>query len=102
MPWSARFTEPIILPDGRKLLTLRGAATYITELPTAEHDVGSFGDQGSRVNSRDKRPNPRTANQSGKTSTSSQPNLPLKHWPLVGDGLCGSAVTFHSDRPPPV
>jgi hypothetical protein len=30
MPWSARFDEPIILPDGRQLQTLRGAATYIT------------------------------------------------------------------------
>jgi hypothetical protein len=29
----------IILPDGRKLKTLREAAPYITELPKAEHDV---------------------------------------------------------------
>jgi hypothetical protein len=35
MPWSKRFYDPIILPDGRKLLTLRDAATYITELPKA-------------------------------------------------------------------
>lgn len=28
MPWSARFADPIILPGGRKLLTLRDAATY--------------------------------------------------------------------------
>jgi hypothetical protein len=31
--WSARFFDSIILPDGRKLITLRDAATYITELP---------------------------------------------------------------------
>jgi hypothetical protein len=37
--WSARFDEPIILPDGRKLKTLRDAATYITGLPKAEHDA---------------------------------------------------------------
>lgn len=29
MPWSARFVDPIILPGGRKLLTLRDAATFI-------------------------------------------------------------------------
>jgi hypothetical protein len=29
----------IILPDGRKLLTLRDAAEYITALPKAEHDA---------------------------------------------------------------
>ena len=34
-----RFYEPIVLPDGRKLLTLRDAGTYITQLPRAEHDA---------------------------------------------------------------
>ena len=28
MPWSAQFVDPIILPDGRKLKTLRDAAAY--------------------------------------------------------------------------
>jgi hypothetical protein len=37
MPWSARFDEPITLPDGRTLKTLRDAANYITALPKAEH-----------------------------------------------------------------
>ena len=32
-----RFYDPIILPDGRKLLTLRDAAEYIAALPKAEH-----------------------------------------------------------------
>jgi hypothetical protein len=36
MTWSAQFDDPIDLPDGRKLITLRDAATYITELPEAE------------------------------------------------------------------
>jgi hypothetical protein len=35
MAWIKRFYDPIILPDGRKLLTLRDAAEYITELPKA-------------------------------------------------------------------
>jgi hypothetical protein len=39
VPWSARFVDPIILPDGRKLLTLREVAQYITDLPKAEHDA---------------------------------------------------------------
>jgi hypothetical protein len=39
VPWSARFTDPIILPDGRELETLRDAAAYITGLPQAEHDT---------------------------------------------------------------
>lgn len=42
MAWSARFFEPIVLPDGRKLKTLRDAATYITALPKAEHDAGEW------------------------------------------------------------
>ena len=33
MTWSARFDDPIIMPNGRTLLTLRDAATYITALP---------------------------------------------------------------------
>ena len=36
MPWSTPFEDPIILPNGRKLVTLRDAATYITKLPKAE------------------------------------------------------------------
>jgi hypothetical protein len=36
MTWSTPFDDWIDLPDGRKLITLRDAATYITELPEAE------------------------------------------------------------------
>jgi hypothetical protein len=31
--WDQRFSEPIELPKGKKLVTLRDAALYITELP---------------------------------------------------------------------
>jgi hypothetical protein len=34
--WSLQFEDPIILPDGRKLLTLKNAADYIMALPKAE------------------------------------------------------------------
>jgi hypothetical protein len=40
--WLKRFIDPIILPDGRKLLTLRDAAEYITALPKAEHDEADW------------------------------------------------------------
>ena len=36
---SSSFDDPIVLSNGRKLLTLRNAATYITKLPKAEHDA---------------------------------------------------------------
>ena len=39
MSWSSHFAEPIPLPDGRELVTLRDAAHYITGLPKAEHDA---------------------------------------------------------------
>jgi hypothetical protein len=42
VPWSATFVDPIVLPGGRKLLTLRDAASYITELPKAEHDAAEW------------------------------------------------------------
>jgi hypothetical protein len=35
--WSREFDEPIPLPNGRKLVTLKDAGTYITKLPKAEH-----------------------------------------------------------------
>jgi len=31
LPWSTRFEDPIALPDGRKLLTLKDAADYVME-----------------------------------------------------------------------
>jgi hypothetical protein len=31
--WSRPFEDPIVLPDGRKLLTLKNAAGYIMKLP---------------------------------------------------------------------
>jgi hypothetical protein len=36
MHWSSEFADPVILPNGRKLVTLEDAATYITELPKKE------------------------------------------------------------------
>jgi hypothetical protein len=35
--WSRQFSEPIPLPKGKPLVTLRDAAVYITKLPKAEH-----------------------------------------------------------------
>jgi hypothetical protein len=37
--WTRNFDVPIPLPSGRKLITLRDAALYITKLPNAEHDA---------------------------------------------------------------
>jgi len=34
--WSRPFEDPILLPDGRKLLTLKNGADYIMALPKAE------------------------------------------------------------------
>jgi hypothetical protein len=35
--WSRKFEEPIPLPKGRQLITLKDAGNYITKLPKAEH-----------------------------------------------------------------
>jgi len=35
--WSRKFDEPIPLPKGRRLVTLKEAGTYIRKLPKAEH-----------------------------------------------------------------
>jgi hypothetical protein len=37
--WSSSFEDPIVLPDGRQLLTLKDAADYITKLPKSESDL---------------------------------------------------------------
>jgi hypothetical protein len=42
LSWGQRFFDPITLPDGRKLVTLRDAAQYITQLPKAEHDAAEW------------------------------------------------------------
>lgn len=42
MAWSARSVDPIILPNGRKLVTPGDAVAYITELPKAEHDADEW------------------------------------------------------------
>ena len=42
MAWFKRFYDPIVLPDGRELLTLHDAAEYITALPKAEHDAADW------------------------------------------------------------
>jgi hypothetical protein len=39
MSWDQTFFDPINLPNGRRLMTLRDAAEYITTLPKAEHDA---------------------------------------------------------------
>jgi hypothetical protein len=40
--WSHAFDEPIPLPKGNTLTTLRDAALYITKLPEAEHDAAEW------------------------------------------------------------
>jgi hypothetical protein len=42
MGWNAKFTEPIPLPKGKPLVTLRDAALYVTKLPKAEHDADEW------------------------------------------------------------
>ena len=39
MSWSAPSDDPITLPRGRELVTLKDAGTYITKLPKAEHEA---------------------------------------------------------------
>lgn len=39
MGWDQQFFDPIELRKGKKLVTLRDAALYITKLPKAEHDA---------------------------------------------------------------
>jgi hypothetical protein len=40
--WSRKFDDPIPLPKGRQLITLKDAATYITKLPKAEHEAAEW------------------------------------------------------------
>jgi hypothetical protein len=37
--WQRRFDDPIPLPRGRELVTLKDAGNYITKLPKAEHEA---------------------------------------------------------------
>jgi hypothetical protein len=37
--WKRRFDDPIPLPDGRQLVTLKDAGTYIMKLPKAEQNA---------------------------------------------------------------
>jgi cob(I)alamin adenosyltransferase len=39
MSWSSAFDDPIPLPRGRQLVTLKGAANYIQKLRKAEQDL---------------------------------------------------------------
>lgn len=39
MTWSREFDEPIPLPDGKLLRTLRDAGEHIAALPKKEHDA---------------------------------------------------------------
>jgi hypothetical protein len=49
LPWSTRVEDPIVLPDGRKLVTLKDAVDYITKLPKKESDLPEWpnGDRGT-------------------------------------------------------
>jgi hypothetical protein len=42
MSWSRKFDEPIPLPRGRALVTLKDAGTYIIKLPKAEHGASEW------------------------------------------------------------
>jgi hypothetical protein len=40
--WDQRFFDPVELPNGRKLVTLRDAAKYIVKLPKAEQQASQW------------------------------------------------------------
>jgi hypothetical protein len=40
--WSREFDDPIPLPRGRQLVTLKDAGTYITKLPKAEQKLAEW------------------------------------------------------------
>jgi hypothetical protein len=40
--WKRSFDDPIPLPRGRQLVTLKDAGTYITKLPKAEHAAAEW------------------------------------------------------------
>ena len=42
MSWSRPFDEPIPLPRGRQLVTLKDAANYIQKLPAAEQQIAEW------------------------------------------------------------
>jgi hypothetical protein len=42
VPWDQQFYDPIELPKGKKLVTLRDAAQYIIKLPKAERDADEW------------------------------------------------------------
>jgi hypothetical protein len=44
LSWSTPFSDPIELPNGRKLVTLKDAARYIQKLPKATHDLPHWQD----------------------------------------------------------
>jgi len=40
--WARPFDDPVLLPDGRELVTLRDAGDYITSLPKAEQNLDAW------------------------------------------------------------
>ena len=40
--WQRKFEDPVLLPDGRKLVTLRDAGDYIANLPKKEADLAEW------------------------------------------------------------
>ena len=40
--WKRSFDDPVTLPDGRELRTLRDAADYIIKLPNAEQQLAEW------------------------------------------------------------
>ena len=39
MSWDIEFPDPVPVPSGRPLVTLRDAGDYITKLPKSQHDA---------------------------------------------------------------
>jgi hypothetical protein len=40
--WARPFDDPVLLPGGHELVTLRDAADYIMKLPKAEQDLDEW------------------------------------------------------------
>jgi hypothetical protein len=109
--WGREFDEPIALPDGRKLITLRDAASHITALPKKEAEAPEWqaaiealnvGGRAWRANDvrADRRdagiqPSPRSGVQSG-TQGFALGTEKAKEGPMTGGGKGWPAIC---DRP---
>jgi hypothetical protein len=95
--WSRPFDDPIVLPGGRELVTLKDAGIYITKLPKAEHEAPEWQATAEALAASCRARRPTMLARIG-IMRGIEPQHVREFFPMMGNSACSRSLVAESIR----